>query len=255
MKLDDIWRLFDSYNRVARLYPAVLTLAPLLWTLAALFPSLLVANIPSGIFTAFGTACLLYLFASIARSRGKSVEERLLRDWGGWPTTTLLRHRDPTLDRFTTARYHARLQALCPNLRFPSPEEEAQWPAEADAIYRSATKRLIEMRRGPEFRMLHAENASYGFRRNMLGLKPMAVLIAIVAASIAGVIWWHGLPAHSETSEAVRAYLEQRWYLYALAALDLAYVILWLVMIRPNFVAQAGREYAEALFRTLEQNS
>jgi hypothetical protein len=39
---------------------------------------------------------------------------------------------------------------------------------------------------------------------------------------------------------------------YALLAVDFAYLVIWLFVVRPEFVAQAGREYAAALFRTLE---
>jgi len=40
-----------------------------------------------------------------------------------------------------------------------------------------------------------------------------------------------------------------------LLAFDVGYFLLWAAMINESFVQQAGREYAEALFRTLEAPS
>ena len=52
--------------------------------------------------------------------------------------------------------------------------------------------------------MLHRENASYGFRRNMLGLKPIAIAVAAMAALVTALGWWTVVwPA--PTWESVRA--------------------------------------------------
>ena len=40
-----------------------------------------------------------------------------------------------------------------------------------------------------------------------------------------------------------------------LLAFDVGYILLWAAMINESFVRQAGREYAEALFRTLDAPS
>lgn len=189
MNLSALANLFDPYNRVARLYPALLAIAPILCSTIVVFPSL-VSNISRSTAAAFGLSCLAYFLASLARSRGKTIEERLLAKWGGWPTTVMLRHGDDRIDPVTKARYHAALATLCPDLTMPSAVDEQNAPSGADDIYRSATKRLIEMRRGPEYAMLHRENASYGFRRNMLGLKPIALVVAAIAALVTALGWW-----------------------------------------------------------------
>src|SRR5262249_44048998 len=172
LNLSALTKLFDSYNRMARLYPALLALAPILCSAIVVFPSL-AANIPRSTAAAFRLPCLAYFLASLARSRGQMSQERHLANWSRWPTQAILRHRDDRIDPATRARYHAALAALCPDLAMPSAADERSAPPVADDAYRSATKRLIEMRRGPEYPMLHRENASYGFRRNMLGLKPI----------------------------------------------------------------------------------
>lgn len=177
MTINDITRLFDQYNREARLYPALIASAPVLWTIAVLAPQVF-TDWPKGTVTVVLCGCLLYSAASLARHQGKRLEPKLLQLWGGWPTTTILRHRDSRIDSLTKRRYHSELERLCPGLKMPSCDEEAAFPEKADEVYRSATKRLIEARRGAKYQLLLSENASYGFRRNLLGLKSAAIAVA-----------------------------------------------------------------------------
>jgi hypothetical protein len=253
LNLSALPKLFDSYNRVARLYPALLAIAPILCSAIVVFPSI-VSNVPRSTAAVFGMSCLAYFLASIARSRGKKIEEQLLAKWGGWPTTVMLRHRDDRIDRVTKARYHAALAALCPDISMPLAVDEQNSPSGADDNYRSATKHLIEMRRGPEYQMLHRENASYGFRRNMLGLKPVALAVAAIAALVTALGWWT-VVSPGPTWPSVQASIVTYPYLPVLLAFDAGYFLLWATMINENFVRQAAREYTEALFRTLDSPS
>lgn len=253
--MDAILKYFDTYNRIARIYPACLALAPAVWTSVALLPGLFSDVLNGAIFTLVSCAAA-YLFASLARSLGKNVEDRLLKVWGGWPTTILLRHRNGTIDPSTKARYHAALSKICPDVVLPSPDEESRASDGADAAYRSATKRLIEARREPTHHILHFENASYGFRRNMLALKPFGLAIALFAASISVAAWWlrWGPPINwADLLELVRLHPA----LFGITFLNLACAAIWLKFVQPPFVYQAGCEYAHALFKTLDltQNS
>lgn len=245
-------KLFDRYSLVARIYPTTLALGPVLWTALVLFPRL-VSNSRLGAASTLAVGCVLYLLAALARSRGKIVEQKLIAAWGGWPTTILLRHRDPSLDPITKARYHQALAALAAG-PLPTPAEEAVSPNEADDAYRSATKRLIELRRGKEYQLLLDENASYGFRRNLLGLRAAAVMIAALAALATALDWWAGLP-NSITLVGFEASISQYPYLPALLLADVAYLAMFVLMIDGNFVRQAADEYALALFRTLDADS
>jgi len=119
-------------------------------------------------------------------------------------------------------------------------------------IYRSATKRLIEARRGKQFQMVEDENASYGFRRNTFGLRPAAVGISAVAAVTTGLIWYAALakPLDLTTfAQSVTTYP----YLPILLATDLVYMAIFIFLINRHFVRQAADEYALALLRTLDQ--
>jgi len=247
--LDTVVGLFDSYSRVARLYPSVIALAPILWSGVALFPSLLESASQSIAFV-IGSACLLFFFTSITRSLGKRTEARLLRQQGGWHTTMLLRHRDATLDGTTKERYHRALEVMCA-CALPTLKQEQTNPADADAIYRSATKKLIEQRRGAEYVLLHAENASYGFRRNLYGLKPVALIETVIVILLTLFGWWLITPQPYTRLVIAQSVISYPHFL-VLVGLDLGYLFLWLWAVTPDFVAQAGREYAEALLRTLD---
>jgi hypothetical protein len=192
-------------------------------------------------------------YSRVARALGKRVEERLNAvAGGGWRTTVVLRHRDPTIEVYTKRRYHERLNALCNSFVLPTPEEEARDPADADARYRSATRRLIELRRDDKYRMLHKENALYGFRRNLLGLKPVGILTILLAMALCLLAWFHGAPSPLSDTRVLLDDASTRWPVYTAGIANLAYLLFWLLIVRPGFVHQAQDEYAAALFRTLE---
>ncbi len=243
-------KLFDNYNRTARIYPALLALGPIIWSAVALSPKL-VDDLGHSTALVVVAACLLHFLSNVARLLGKSAEQKLIALWGGWPTTILLRHRDPTIDPTTKARYHRSLSLLCDGLALPTKEQEARDPGAADEIYRSATKRLIERRRGPEYQLIHTENALYGFRRNLFGLRRLITVIAVVAlVTMAGFVW-HACAEPRNWSTIITS-VEKQPVLTGLAALDFIYLALCLWVVRSNFVFQAAKEYAEALLRSLE---
>lgn len=251
MKVVGTLNIFDSYHRVARLYPGMLAIAPVLWTLASLDPDLFVG---SALKVAVAGSCFLgslTLLANIARWRGKHVESVLIQKWGGWPTTEILRHRDRTIDSFTKARYHQELEKICVGLKLPSEDQEKQNPSDADARYRSATKCLIEKRREDKYHLLHKENALYGFRRNLLGLKPAALVILSVLTSLIAIPLWNGVPA-SISLQTIEVDLSERRQIYFLLIANLCAMIIWIWAVRPAFVRQSSVEYAIALFRTID---
>ena len=93
--------------------------------------------------------------------------------------------RDPRIDEHTKSRYREFLRAQLPQLRLPSPEEETADPAAADSAYQSVTAWLLTQTRDTKhFSILFKENISFGFRRNLWGLKPVGVTIAPAAACV-----------------------------------------------------------------------
>lgn len=174
-----IEQILDPYDRNARLMPAVLALIPVLSVTAGLYgASLEWKETAVGVLVASG---MFYLLASIARELGKRLEADLFKSWGGKPTTQVLRHRDETIDANTKARYHRFLAGIL-GTPFPDPAQERADPGAADQIYASGTRWLLDQTRDKKtFGLLFKENVAYGFRRNSLGLRPYAILVAVLA--------------------------------------------------------------------------
>lgn len=237
----DLSSLFDSYSRKARLFPGLLTIFPIVITAIAVFPSLLTSSIGATLLTICTSCGLLYALSVFARSRGKKAEKRLLAVWGGWPTTIWLRHGDANLDRATRERYHAYLASNVPQLSIPTAQDQRHDPNDADARYASGIKWLQEQCRGRNFPLIEKENAEYGFRRNLRGMKPLGVAgcLIVLATTIAVAAW-------PTVSIATLAGTTKPAVIGA-ALVDLVALAGWLFVVTDGWVRDAGDQYARAL--------
>jgi hypothetical protein len=228
--------LFDAYSVRARLQPAFLAVLPvvlnayLLWNLPGL----------SRILPIFVAAGGTFFLANLVRSRGLTVQDMLVRQWDGLPTTRALRLRTPG-NAVLRERRRTRMEALT-DLRLPSSEEETADPQAADEHYETAIKVLItKVREKPDiFPRVHEENTHYGFRRNLYSLKPLALVvlaIAVISCVTAGIR--EGLTSN----------------LMVAGTVDMLALLAWLMVINREWVRQAGERYAERLFDTLEDRS
>jgi hypothetical protein len=253
---EDLKSVFDNYSRQARLFPALLTIFAPLVTALAWFPELLGSSLGTTLLTIATSCGLLYWLSSIARSRGKVVERRLIAKWGGWPTTYLLRHSS-RLDQHTRARYHSFLSANVPNLSMPTAAAEQQEPKAADDIYTSATKWLKESVR-KSAPLVDKENAQYGFRRNMRGMKLFGFLGAFIAVTVSlGLIglnierwptaWTDTKPFLTDLRKAATPAV------WGAVLFDTIAVFAWGLGVTNGWVKAGAEQYAEALFSTCER--
>ena len=177
----------DGYVVRARLFPAMLAIAPalvlLLVTVGGNYANL---GLPE-ILMSVTVGVLFFAFADIARRFGRRAERKMFASSGGKPFPTVLRHRDKMVTARSKARYHAYLSRELGEPA-PSPEQEDTDPDAADEFYISSGDFLRERTRDQSrFNVLFAENISYGFRRNLFGLKyPGLVLNAL---TVAGSVW------------------------------------------------------------------
>ncbi|MGD0640162.1 MAG: hypothetical protein ABSC22_05385 [Roseiarcus sp.] len=179
-------QLLDPYGRQARLFPALLVILPAVSLILVWFPALW--SILGALVSLASSFGLILLLSQIARDRGKRLEPELYKSWGGKPSVALLRHSDERIDEHTKARYRTFLQEKLPQLPLPTPEEELANPTAADRAYESVTAWLLTQTRDTKkFSILFRENISYGFRRNLWGLKPLGVTTAVVTAGISTV--------------------------------------------------------------------
>jgi len=242
-------QLSNPYERQARLYPALLALAPLVTMGISLYGEKL--GLVSAVSSALITCGVLFLLSEFARRLGKKQEQALWKKWGGTPSTQVLRHSDETFDAVTTTRYHlilAKKLGRC----FPNEQEEALDPKAADAIYTSAGNMLREVTKDTkQFNLLFKDNISYGFRRNGLGIKRIG--IAICFCSIFWLVarqdigrWTTRLPSLKEIESLMSAGE------FLTLAVSLVMLLFWFFYFTEDSVRDAAFSYARKLVLACE---
>lgn len=238
--------LFDAYSRKARLYPGLLVVLPVLPYLLLQLPILPAADQRPSWFSLLWpvviTAGLPFLLTNVVRSRGKSAQKRLLIVWDGFPTTQALRHRDPGSPQRREHR-HRRLEKLL-SVDLPTAAEEAQDPAAADGRYDLAVDQLITRVRaqGENFPLVQEENAQYGFRRNLLGVKSYALAVLTVCLVLDILLISGILPGE----------MPSRVWSGLVFAIHVAALLGWLAQVRSVWVHEAADDYTTRLFAALD---
>lgn len=176
----------DTYERKARLYPALLLLAPAIATaVAVLWPAVSAIQMVLAAVVACGGA---FYLAQIARDGGKRGEQGLFGRWGGVPSVAIFRHRDHRLDSVTKERYHKRLGQLA-ETSVPSASEEAAEEGAADRVYTAWSNFLrANTRDSRAFPLLFKENVNYGYRRNVWGLRRSGLTVCVICCVICGAL-------------------------------------------------------------------
>jgi hypothetical protein len=235
--------MIDNYALKARYYPVVILFFPVLVLgvfYSFQFDSLVHALTSIGVVGAF-----TYLFSQLGRDQGKIKEPALWEGWGGAPSVQLLRLRDDHLDKHTKERYHKLLRVLCPLSASPDQAMETSDPHAADEVYRAWTKYLIAQTRDTKkFPLLFKDNTSYGFRRNLWGLKPFALLIVTVLI-VGNYSYW---ALKLKTSNLL--YFPES-FKYSTATL-FAIVLFWVVIVSKIWIRIAAFSYAERLCECVE---
>ena len=197
--------LGDRYTREARLGPAFLAFFPIVLLLIAWVTEL--QNLIPGLLTLFCVFGVVRWISHIARGVGDSREVGLYREWGGKPTTTLLRVISGRLDLETIKdkgqiahilgeighRDIAELIAERKGPKFPTEAKDKAALHECgdelsdkvdalDALYEPVVAWIRENTR--ENQLLLEENISYGFQRNFFALKTFALVCGFVALAI-----------------------------------------------------------------------
>lgn len=198
----DVFKFFDAYSLRARLFPAVIAAAPAFAALALLISWKTFAL--SNLIASLGILVLLYAIADFARSRGRAIETRLYNDLGGMPSIVMFRRNDSTIDAGSKDRYRDFLAGKL-GVVAPSAADEAAEQAAADAFYGQCGNWLRQNTRDTKkYSILFGENVTYGFRRNLLGVKALALCLnAIVVAACALVLWRASWDFSSAQSNAI----------------------------------------------------
>lgn len=240
----DFLKNLDSYDLKARVYPALLTMLPALAAVLAWYPSLLTSNVGAAVLTVLNTCGLLFLIGELCRSQGRRVQRSLLKTWKVMPTTRLLRHSDQTLPAEAKARYRQHL-AMKLGVTLPTAAEEASDADAADDRYNSAIFWLIAQCRGPAHFLVLNENTSYGFRRNLLGLKLVGVTICLVTIAAPTVEMWSRYAGIGIDGQLIIAAF-RTLHPVQVGAFGLSLISLsgWLFVVSEKWVKEAAELYA-----------
>jgi len=232
----------DEYTRRARLFPAVIAGASAICAFFVLAPwgkvglPQLVATVASGV--------LLFALADIARRQGRRLEPRLYQQWGGKPTTVMLRHSDSALDGATKAQYHKFLAGKV-NAVSPSPADEERSLSNCDAFYERCGNWLRENTRDTKkFKILFDENVTYGFRRNLFALKYAALVIDALIIVGCAVAFWRGVPFDIAYPTSAKL-----MFIAAFAIMHTGYIIFAATKLS---VLEAAQQYARQLLLCCE---
>lgn len=226
----------DGYERKARLYPALLLVAPIVITIVGVASTKL--STLESLATVLAGCGGAFLLTQLARDAGKKCEKQFFEVWGGLPSAAIFRHRDTRIDTITKARYHKQLSTIVKGTQAPSPDEEAAEPAMADHVYSAWSSYLrVHTRDTKKYPLVFQENISYGYRRNICGLRLLGIVVS--AFSLAGgAVWIYHLHSirGTITTESV-------------GSLICVFVILllWAFRFTPNWVRIPADAYAERL--------
>jgi hypothetical protein len=235
-------RFLDAYTLRARVFPAIIGAAPALAAVMLLisWKSFELSNIVATV----GMLVVIYALADWARKQGRSIEPRLYEQMGGKPSVTMMYRADNTIDNESKDRYRSFLAAA---VKRPAPTEadELQNPAAASAFYELAGTWLREHSRDTKrFPILFNENVTYGFRRNLLGLKWPALFLNVVVVAICAVVLWQHTPVNFSDDLTRRVLV-----VLVVAAIHALYIGF---VVGPRGVMDAARTYARQLILSCE---
>lgn len=231
----------DRYDRNARLSPALITLLPVflfvfvwfqeVWTISGAVTSLIVA---SGI---------LYALTRLVRRLGHRVEQKLGERVGTLHTARLLSLTDDRLSAHMKKRCRSFIEAKS-GVPLPSKEQEVNDARSADEARLVAIKWLLNYTRSKSSEtLLLDENISYGFARNLFGLKPLG--LAISGLVCVGSIWFL-----ANTDPGSSTFLMG----IALCGASFLAFLLWLFLVTESSVERASQLYAEKILSLCLEN-
>lgn len=224
----------DRYDRNARLHPALLTLLPAFLFVFVWFPDVWTLF---GAIVAFVVICgTLFALTRFTRKVGRKVETTLSARIGRLHTASLLSLSD---DRLSTSMKTACRSYIKANSgrALPTLEQEQNDPKSAQDDLLLAVRWLLEHTRPQaEASLLLNENISYGFARNLLGLKPYGILIT--AGVSVGSAWFLKDTASGTTPFVLGSIL---------LGASVVGLVLWMTAVTKASVEEASQVYAEKI--------
>jgi len=231
----------DKYSLSARIYPIVIFLLPLV----IIGVSYSIAyNKYLHILTTLGiSSALLYFLSNLGRDNGKLKEPELWRKWGGMPTIQLLSFENKLIDEITKKKYHKKLLELSPIDR--TIDFENSTINSVSDVYASWTKFLISRTRDTKkYSLLFKENISYGFRRNLWGLKSLSLIVLTITIFANYLFHAANIGFNNILQYPIQFFISE--------SLLLALLLIWVFRINSNWIKIPAFGYAESLLESIE---
>jgi hypothetical protein len=234
-------QLTDSYDRKARLYPCLLLIAPAIAVIVAAVSAKYSAlqAIAAGAVSCGGA----FLLTQLARDAGKNLEAGLLEEWGGLPSIAIFRHSDARFDTITKARYHRAMASLVKQTKPPTHDQEREDARAADGVYAAWSNYLrTHTRDQKRFALLFKENINYGYRRNVVGLRPFGILLSALALGVAA----------TRVASIYRRTGEVDQIMLGAGVFSLVLLTLWIFRFTRSWVRMPADAYAYRLIETID---
>jgi predicted membrane protein len=226
--------LLEPYDRKARLLPGLLGIAPVAVAIATLgvkqFPA--VALLLAALSAAGGG----YLLAILVARTGRQAQTALWEEWGGRPSTHLLRLREQADNPVQRDAWRKAL-ARKTGVRLATAARESRDPVAADNAIETAVGQMLYLGQDDRFLILKSENAQYGLERNLFGFRWYGRTIALVCAAVLAACLW--------TDWA------DRGALIAGVVVCLLVLIAWYAVPSKARIREVGFRYAEQLMRSV----
>jgi hypothetical protein len=179
-----------------------------------------------------------------ARKAGKDIEPRIYLQMGANPSVTMMHRSDSSIDQASKDRYRTFLAGKV-NRAEPTAVLERADPGAADDFYELAGTWLRENTRDTKkFPILFNELVTYGFRRNLLGVKWPALAPNVAVVLICAALLWYLWPADMAQGMTAR--------IVVVLIVAAAHAFYFLVLVSPDSVKAAARTYARQLILSCE---
>lgn len=229
-----VFKLFDGYTIRARIIPALIAGLPSL-----ALPFVIVPWHRLGLSSVIVTTMsfvLLYAFADVARRGGYRVERKLRTR----STPELWHRKNSELPSGLKNQFRTFVGAQIKQ-RVPTEEEETSEPEQVNDFYTSANSWLRdETRDKKKFNILYDELLTYGFRRNLLGVKYLSLAANFLVATIVAAILFY-MPPYFESMENIEEKLS------VIAIVTLMHSIYMIFAVNKESVKQASKTYGKQL--------
>lgn len=231
---------FDPYEQRARLLPGLLAYAPIAVAVATLgFQTFPAVAILVALLSAAGSG---YVLTVIVRELGLRTQARMWSSWGGPPTTRYLRTRERHPNSIQHAAWREAIQVVA-GVSLLSPGAEARRPTQADETIALAVGQARLLGQDPRYPLVKAENAQYGFERNLFGFRWVGRTSSFLCTAVLAGVSLAGTVG-SMSAVSMEAALVGM-------LLDLALLVGWVTVPSATRTRAAADRYAECLFQAV----